>query len=178
MSAAPKPVLARVKPRIANTAAPAAKVMRRVAYRHSNPAIPAIIARSGRRPGGERSEVDVLEVGGHGFEAGLGGGVGQDLDARAPGMALRGEDGQRRAIGVDGLALDRLAPHAPRELVDEAVRLALEQHAPAGEDGETRAELAHVLDDVGGQHDDHALADLAEQVVEAMALLGVEARPR
>ena len=41
-----------------------------------------------------------------------------------------------------------------------------------------RAEVGDVLDDVGREDDDDVLADLGEQVEEAVALLGIEAGGR
>ena len=63
----------------------------------------------------------------------------------------------------------------PAELGDGLVGPALEQHAALVQDRHARAQVGDVLDDVGREDHDHLLADLGQQVVEAVALAGVEA---
>ena len=49
-------------------------------------------------------------------------------------------------------------------------------HAASGQDRHAGTELADVLHDVRGEHHDHSLADLAEQIMEAVPLFRIEPR--
>ena len=66
----------------------------------------------------------------------------------------------------------------PRRRGDQLGRRALQPHPAVGDDRHARAEVGDVLDDVGRQDDHHVLADLGQQVEEAVALLRVEAGGR
>jgi len=70
--------------------------------------------------------------------------------------------------------IDQLLPDPAASALDEVQRRAFELDAPAGEHRHARAEVRHVLDDVSGEDDHHILADLRQQVEEAVALLRVE----
>ena len=82
------------------------------------------------------------------------------------------------AIRVELLSSDRLAPHAPLERRDQVERRTGLYDPAAGDDGHVRTQVGHVLDDVRREDHDHVLADLGQQVEEAVALLGIEAGGR
>ena len=48
------------------------------------------------------------------------------------------------------------------------------EHPAQVNDGHAAAQVHDVLHDVGGENHDHLLADLGQQVVEAVALAGIE----
>ena len=73
----------------------------------------------------------------------------------------------------DGLLPDA-APHA----VHQIPRLAARRDAAPVHDRHVRTEVGDVLHDVRREDHDHVLPDLGEEVVEAVALLGVQARRR
>ena len=104
--------------------------------------------------------------------------VADDVHQRAAGHQPRRDDRQLRLHGVQIAAGNRLLPDAALEPRRQRLRLAGQQHASLVDDRHVRAQVAHVGDDVRGQDDDDVLADVREQVVEAHALLGVEAGGR
>ena len=66
----------------------------------------------------------------------------------------------------------------PRSVRDQRLRLTLLQDAPLPHDRQSRAQLGHVVDDVGGQDHDDFLADFGEQVLKAPSLGRIEPRGR
>ncbi len=66
------------------------------------------------------------------------------------------------------------APDTALQAADQVQRCAFKLDAATGQNGHARAQVGDIFDDVGGQDDDHILADLGQQVQEAVALFGVE----
>ena len=69
---------------------------------------------------------------------------------------------------------DALLPDPALHLIQCIARGTGEQQAALIDDGHVAAQLLHVLHDVGAQDHHHVLADLREQVVEAVALAGIK----
>ena len=70
---------------------------------------------------------------------------------------------------------DHLGPDLAVEGGKRVAGSALQQQLARGDDGHAGAELAHVIDDVGGEDDGAVAAQGGEQVQEAIALGGVQA---
>ena len=86
-------------------------------------------------------------------------------------MTLKdGFEGAELVVGRDDLGQDLAV-----ERVEGGGGRAFEEDFAAGDDGHAGAELANVVDDVGGEDDGDVGADGAEEVEEAVALGGVEA---
>ncbi|KAG1088480.1 hypothetical protein G6F40_013492 [Rhizopus arrhizus] len=71
--------------------------------------------------------------------------------------------------------IDLLAPDLVLKRVDRFGRAPGQQHLALVHDRHRRAQVSHVLDDVGGQDHRHVLADCRQQVEESVTLLRVEA---
>jgi hypothetical protein len=98
-----------------------------------------------------------------------------DVDDGAPGDEAGGDDTQALVqLGELGAGADA-APDLAAQGGEHGLGGAGVEDAAASDDGEAGAQLGDVLDDVGAEDDDHVLADLAEQVEEAVALGRVEA---
>ena len=69
---------------------------------------------------------------------------------------------------------DRLVPDAAFELANEFERRAGAHDASGRDDRHPLAQIRHVVDDVRGEDDDDVLADLGEQVQEAVALFRIQ----
>jgi hypothetical protein len=82
-----------------------------------------------------------------------------------------GFEGAEFVVGGDDLGEDLAAEGCRGRLGGRA----FEEDFAAGDDGHAGAELADVVDDVGGEDDGDVGADGAEEVEEAVALGGVEA---
>jgi hypothetical protein len=67
-------------------------------------------------------------------------------------------------------------PNAPAQSGDCRQWLGLEENLPFVDDGHAAAQLRDVVDDVCRQDHDGLLTDLAEEIEEAHALGGIEAR--
>ena len=128
-----------------------------------------------RRGLGERREVEVLEAARHGFEARARQRVGQHVDHRAAGEEARGDHLVVAPMRLEFALADALAPDPAVHRLDQLERRAGADDAAGGDDRHARAQVGDVLDDVRRQDHDHVLADLGQQVEEAVALLGVEA---
>ena len=72
--------------------------------------------------------------------------------------------------------VDDLLPDPAVKLGDQGGGGAFLDDAAVADDRHGRAQVRHVLDDVGRQDHHHVLADLGQQVEEAVALLRVQAR--
>jgi hypothetical protein len=72
-------------------------------------------------------------------------------------------------------AIDRLGPDRPAQVVDEIRRSAFADDPPLDDNRHSRTQVGHVVHDVGRQDHDLALADVGQQVQEAISLLWVEA---
>ena len=81
----------------------------------------------------------------------------------------------RLGVILDGFARDGLAPYLAFETAHRHVRGTGEEHLAQVDDGHVAAQFHHVLDDVRGQDHDDVVADLREQVVEAVPFAGIEA---
>jgi hypothetical protein len=81
-------------------------------------------------------------------------------------------------VPVELGAIGHLRPDLAARGADEVDRSAFELDLAASKHRHARAEDRHVLDDVGGEDNDHVLADLGEEVEEAVALLWVKAGGR
>src|SRR5579875_242178 len=124
---------------------------------------------------GELQEVDVFEAGIDRTEALAGIGFRVDADGVLAADEIGTEDvelGFKRAQFIVGG--DDFAPDAAVECGDDIERRAFEEKPAGGDDGHARAELADVVDDMGGENDGAVAADRREQVEEAVALGGVE----
>jgi hypothetical protein len=124
----------------------------------------------------DRAEIDVLEIGLDRIEARprRRGGVGAHHGASA--LQARRDDRQRRARRGELFAIDDAPPDLSAQPRHRVARLGGEKHAPLADDGEVRAEIRDVVDDVRREDHDHVLPDVGEEVVEAHALLGIESR--
>src|SRR5271166_1756549 len=69
---------------------------------------------------------------------------------------------------------DGALPDAALKLCDRVVGLALVQHPALVNDGHLCAKVGYVFNDVRGKYDDDLLANLGQQVVEAIAFSGIE----
>ena len=127
----------------------------------------------------QRREVDVFEVGCDRLEARAGLRVGDTwISVRPPTRRVEMTSWAAPCASSSALAMRR-APDAALRARRSARRRAL--RARCGRSAMiamSRAEVGHVVDDVGREDHDDVLADLGEQVEEAVALLGVEARGR
>src|SRR6266571_678189 len=74
--------------------------------------------------------------------------------------------------------LDGALPNAALQLCNSSFRFSLKEHFALMNDGHVGAEIHHILDDVRREDDDYLLADLRKQIVEAVALAGIEAGSR
>ena len=81
-----------------------------------------------------------------------------------------------RSIAACSCFDDDPPPDAPPQIRDRAERLGLEQDLALVDDGHARAQLTHVVDDVGGEQNDAVLTQLAQQVEESDAFGRVEPR--
>jgi len=123
----------------------------------------------------EAGEEDIFEVGSDGDESVVGQGIGEDVDLRAACDELVGDDVHAVGVVLDLVASDGLAPDFSFEAVDGAVGGTSEEDFAEVDDGHVAAQLHHVFNDVRGENDDDVVADFSEEVVEAVALAGVEA---
>ena len=82
------------------------------------------------------------------------------------------------AVRLELALVDRLVPDAAVELGDQIERRAGAHDAAGRNDRHPLAQIRDVLDDVRRQDHDDVLADLGEQVEEAVALLRIEAGGR
>src|SRR6266478_5986255 len=64
-------------------------------------------------------------------------------------------------------------PNAALQLCNSSIWFPLKEHFALLNDGHSRAEIHHVLQDVRRENDDDLLADLRKQIVEAVALAGI-----
>src|SRR6185312_970984 len=71
--------------------------------------------------------------------------------------------------------LDGAVPDAACELRNGRLRLAFIEHLALVDDGHLGAEIHHIFHDVGGEDDDHLLADFGQQIVKTIAFAGIEA---
>ena len=71
-------------------------------------------------------------------------------------------------------ALDGASPDTAAHTLHQGSRVAVRHDATSHQDGHARAQVADIVDDVSGQDHHDALADLTQQVVEAVALFGVQ----
>src|SRR5579872_92376 len=74
--------------------------------------------------------------------------------------------------------VDSLSPNGSLQTADECKRLSLEQHPTASEHSHPRTQLSDVLHNVRRQNDYHLLANLSQQIQEAISLLGIQSRGR
>src|SRR5258708_5858638 len=74
--------------------------------------------------------------------------------------------------------LDGTLPNAALQLCNSSFRFPLKEHFALMNDGHVGAEIHHILDDVRRQDDDHLFSDLRKQIIEAVALAGIEAGSR
>ncbi len=97
------------------------------------------------------------------------------MDHRLAGEEAVGDDlVAPLVVGKLGLG-DGLAPDPPLQALHQLGRRALADDAAAGDDRHGGAEVGNVLDDMGGEDHHHVLADLGQEVQEAVSLLRVEA---
>ncbi|ODV10524.1 MAG: hypothetical protein ABT19_13240 [Rhodanobacter sp. SCN 68-63] len=122
----------------------------------------------------QAAEVHVFQVRRDGDETLARRAVGQHVDLRASGHQAGGEDGHAGAVTVQFVLVDRASPHAAFEAGDRFQRFAGEQHLALGKDRHARTQVGDVLHDVGGEDHHRALADLRQQVEEAVALLRIQ----
>ena len=122
----------------------------------------------------QRREVDILQVGRDRLEAVVGRLVGQDVQHGPAGLQPGRDDRELVAHFVEVLAVDRLAPDPPLDLTDQIRRRALKLNPAIGDHRHLRAQVGHIIDNMGRQ--DHRLffADLGQQVVKAIALFRVQ----
>src|SRR5580698_7745723 len=73
---------------------------------------------------------------------------------------------------------DNLGPDLAAQSLERLVWCAFEKQLTARNDRHARAELANVVDDMGGKNDSNVRSDRAEEVEKAIALGGVEAGRR
>src|SRR5678815_2676784 len=130
------------------------------------------------RGGADAVQIHILEIRLDRYEAISGRRVTVDVNHRITGDEAHRDDVQRLPEGDElGLA-DALAPDVAAHLVEHLARIALKNDLSLIDDGHAAAQLAHVFDDVRRQNDDHLVADLREQIEEAVSLVRVEARRR
>ena len=79
----------------------------------------------------------------------------------------------RRDVGEFG-ARDAFGPDSAARPLDQIMRRAFELNASAGQHRHARTQVGDILDDMRRQDDDDILADLDEQVEEAVAFFGIK----
>src|SRR5688500_1636261 len=129
-------------------------------------------------PAMERGEVNVVEIRLGWLEAVARGLITQDVDGRAPASEPRREHWHRLLVSSDFAPADHLAPDPALEPRDERAGFSVQQHSALRQDRHPAAELAYIFDDVRRQDHHRGLPDLAEQIVEAEPLFGIEAGGR
>src|SRR3954453_14088592 len=103
----------------------------------------------------QAGEEDIFKVGGYGNESVFWRDIGEDVNLRAAGHELIGDDRQTAGVILDVVARYRFAPYLALETAHRDVRRAGKEPLAHMDDGHVAAQFHHVLDDVRGQdHDD------------------------
>src|SRR5207237_7216407 len=126
----------------------------------------------------QRGEVNVFEARRDRLETRVRTFFAEDVNDGAAGDEFRRDDGVLLLKRFELALRNHAAPDLSFESANRFERLALHQHAAAGDDRHVRAEVADVFDDVRRKDDDDVLADLGEEVVKADALAGIESGRR
>jgi hypothetical protein len=98
------------------------------------------------------------------------------VDDGSPCKQTGGDELAAVAILIELVATYGLGPYGPAGLLDQLQGRTLQLDSPGGKNRHARAQVRHILDNVGGENNDDILADLRQQVQKSVALFRVEPR--
>src|SRR5208282_6398590 len=126
-------------------------------------------------PPADASEEDILKVGSARREAVLRRLRAQNVKMRTAADKAIGDHAKTLLVAGQVSFGNGSLPDPVFQLCYRVVGMALVQHPALMNDGHFGAEVGYVFDNVGGEYDNDLLSNLGQQVVEAVALAGVEA---